>query len=799
MFGGRRLLLAGTQLGWFWLGAGAIALALVLVLYRDERRLVSRRAGLGLLGLRLAAGLVLVGSLFEPIAARSYHETVKGRVLLAVDVSESMATVDSARPAEEQTRLAKELGLTPNESPASLSRRDVARRLLDGPLARIANDHGIEGIAFAREVASSTLGALVDALKRPVPAGGPSTLATDWQPALAEALKETDVPVLGVVLVTDGRSNAQGDATSTADLLAARRIPVYPVLVGSTTPPRDAAIASIKAPETVYKGDVASIEATLKLDGYAGRDVEVTLERPGAAPLRSNVHAPEDGSRPAVSFRVPMEQAGLVPFRIALPALEGDARPDNDQRPFSVQVADDKAKVLIVDGEARWEFRYLRNALVRDPHVEVDAVVFHQPETMGVASDANSNYPSRLPARPDAPTSQPDPIGAFDVVVAGDVGAADLTPEAWARLESYVGDRGGTLIVVPGPRHWETLVANPTARKLLPVQEPSPESAERSGPDPDHPSLPPGVPLVLTTAGGDATAWPMLQFASEPGQNRAVWSGLPRLPWLVSGAAKPGATILASGPDASRAAIAAHSYGLGKVLWVGTNATWRWRYRVGDAYHHRFWGQAIRWAASGKLAAGNSLVRFGPTRPKVGEGDFATIQARIADGVPGLGSGVLVAARIFRADPKTNQPSGESAAIVPLRPLPGQPRSFEGASPSLPVGSYVVRLDVPQLAEALKLDQPPIPQAPLEVAARDTSERIELAAARDPLDRLASVTGGRVFADYEAKGLPPLLHALNKQVARREETPLWDHPATLVLFFGILTTEWILRKRAGLP
>src|SRR3954451_11738683 len=109
LFGGRRLLLAGSGQGGFWIAAGVAALVLLLVLYREERRLVSRRAGLGLLGLRLLAASVLVLALFEPIAARTFREVVKGRVIVAVDVSESMATADPGRPAEERTRLAKAL------------------------------------------------------------------------------------------------------------------------------------------------------------------------------------------------------------------------------------------------------------------------------------------------------------------------------------------------------------------------------------------------------------------------------------------------------------------------------------------------------------------------------------------------------------------------------------------------------------------------------------------------------------------------------------------------------------------
>ena len=167
-------------------------------------------------------------------------------------------------------------------------------------------------------------------------------------------------PVLGVVLLTDGRQNAPGDPGRGADRLAARGIPIYPVLIGSTIAPKDVAIASVKAPENVLKGDIASIEVAVKADGVAGR------RRPGdpRAAWRHRhsskwcADRPTDRARSS-PFACRWKTLGPQDLAVSVGPLVGDARPDNDRRAVTIQVADDKARVLLVDGEARWEFRYL--------------------------------------------------------------------------------------------------------------------------------------------------------------------------------------------------------------------------------------------------------------------------------------------------------------------------------------------------------------------------------------------------------------------------------------------------------
>ena len=160
----------------------------------------------------------------------------------------------------------------------------------------------------------------------------------------------------------------------------------------------------------------------------------------------------------------------------------------------------------------------------------------------------------------------------------------------------------------------------------------------------------------------------------------------------------------------------------------------------------RFVGRRRASSARGTGWFGSVRAR---SRARSGEG--IKIQARVAESVPDVGADFLMAARVVKAGSK----AGDAAAVVPLRPVPGRPRLFEGIAPALADGAYAIGLDAPSLASAPGASTAgPIGEAPLTVAPRETSERVELAAIRDPLDRLASATSGKVFTVEDAAGLP---------------------------------------------
>jgi hypothetical protein len=423
-------------------------------------------------------------------------------------------------------------------------------------------------------------------------------------------------------------------------------------------------------------------------------------------------------------------------------------------------------------------------------------------------------------------------------VVLGDVAATDLPPNFGIWLERFVADRGGALIISAGHQHWGELADRTRNRQwassftsLLPVHSVRPVPVGEDQSDTTKPGLPSGHLLKPTAAAlNAATAWPMFALDSSrigpqgpaesfnrplseyriDGKAKAdgpeIWSALPHLPWVLAGQCKAGAEALATidaGTPDKETVMAAQPYGLGRVFWIGTEGTWRWRYRVGDQYHHRFWGQLVRWAAGSRgLTAGNGRVRFGPVQSRIHEGQIVRIQARIHEGAVSLPAEPLLTARLFpiKTDERKN-----GSIMVPLYPKPGQPRLFEGDVRAPEVGSYQVLLEGPGRSQSLGFNdsgkQGPGPSCRLEVVPDPTPERLDLATSRSDLERLAIATGSQVFTESEVDRLVDTLRPLARTfpVPRTHRWFLGMDTGSLFAIVGFLTLEWIARRRLGLP
>ena len=351
----------------------------------------------------------------------------------------------------------------------------MARRLLDGPetpLGRLAADHAVEAVAFARDSAPATVAALVEMLRTPSRPDDPAArhrLAA----ALSEALKSRPRRAR-VVLVTDGRRNAPGDPgpdrrppcpRGASGLSRSRRL--------DPAAPRRRR-GSGQGPRRGLQRDVATVEATIKLDGLAGQEVAVTLERPGMANRFDRRAGPAEAAGP-LSRSGCRWKVGPDPLTVAVGPVAGDVRPIttgarsrsrwSTTRPASCSSMARRAGSSAMSATPWRATRALRSRPLC------------------------STSPNRSAAQtePTSQTALPPPIrhrparspGGFDPIIVGDVDPIDAFRPPSGCESSPLAERG-TLVISPGPRFWPGFKGNPEiVRKLF-------RSATRCSPPPIH-------------------------------------------------------------------------------------------------------------------------------------------------------------------------------------------------------------------------------------------------------------------------------------------------------------------------
>ncbi len=834
-----------------------VAFGLSIWLLRLERRLVSRTVGWTLLSLRVLVLIALFVTLLQPVLTKRFDVSQRGKVIVAIDGSLSMETQDRHASLGEKLRWAQALGMLGNAetrplidqwvitaesgqepnwlggdarpaTPAEQSLSDARARQVKDSLNELSEMPRVE---FVRRLLQSKPHELLEQLNDVMPieirlfaseqqASVPARLAAALQsdradliPGGTDALRlltsltseEGAGLIRGVILISDGRQTAAGDVAGTAQRLASLQVPVYAVPIGSRLPPRDLSIAAVESPEAVFLNDKAQIRVVIGTSGFEGEPLTVRLKRGEVLVSEQSVTPATDSA--SVTFDIPSDTAGRFDYRVETGTQPGELREDNNGRDLSLQVVDNKARVMLVEGDARWEFRYLKNLLDRDKQVEPLTVLLHQP----FLDLLNQPYiPNKLPEL----QAFREQLAKTDLLIVGDIDPLEVDSGVWEMIDQAVTRDGLTLMVIPGRSHMPHEFTSPVLKALLPVTESRQRLAEKflaTSPDSEQTSF-------RLSLGVEASALPMFQLSADPVDRNNTFATLPGHPWIYGGIAKPGATVWATstipGVDvAPEPTILHHDYGFGQVVWMGIDSTWRWRRRAGDEWHYRFWGHLIRWAARNKAAAGNDIVRMSLSDVVIDESE--TVEAMVRWNpklLPQLkGVAVEIVATLVEPEAKmtadttpvhSKQPPHDAALapvevehVTVLTPSADAAERYVGRLPRLSAGAWKVRLRV----TGGSLTEDAVIQSEVLVRKQMSQELANVSCNRALLTQLAELTNGAVVEPFEAERLISLVQPKDRPEEILKERTLWDHWLVLFIFFTLLTSEWVLRKLNGLP
>lgn len=597
--------------------------------------------------------------------------------------------------------------------------------------------------------------------------GPASPPMTDLYEPLSRVLREQGT-LRGVVLISDGDWNEGPPPVEAAARLRARDIPIFVVPVGSPERLPDVELLSLDAPTFAVVGK--SVRIPFSIDSSLPRefDTTVTLETSAGDTVRKEIRVAAMG-RTNEFLEWQPETVGDVTLTLRVPEHPDEMIHDNNELSAPMAIREERLRVLVVESYPRWEYRYLRNALSRDPGVELSCLLLHPglDKVGGGSSDYIETFPEGL-----------DELGRFDVIFLGDVGIGEgqLTAEDCRLIKGVVEHQASGLVFLPGIYGHQLSLLESELDDLLPVAL---DPAQPDGWGSRTPSQ-----FALTETGRRSL---LTRLADTPEENIDVWEGLPGFQWYAPVTrARAGSEVLAVHKDVSNRygrlpLLVTRSFGAGKVLFMGTDGAWRWRKGVEDRYHYRFWGQVVRWMAYARnMAKGETMRLFhAPDQPQLGQN--VVLRATVMDQVGEPIQGGDVSARIV-------PPSG-AGRTVRLAPSGDQWGAYAATDRVSEPGEHRVTLSCAETGATL--------EATFFVQG-ELGERVGRPARPEVLEELARVTGGRTLDVHDLPGLRDALRELPEPPPTVRRVQLWSHPLLLALLTGLMGTFWVGRKVVGL-
>lgn len=720
-----------------WLVALSIGACLATfgLSYLAWRRSGYLRPVLGLELLRCAiviAGAVLLN---QPEWVQEYQSDEKPVLMLLADHSQSMQTKDVVVP-------------DPTGRNDVLSRSDAIQNWL-------------------KPESWATIASRLDVVINKFPGEGADT-GTDLHSALSTAL-DSKRRLAGVVLMSDGDWNQGQSPMAAAVRYRSKDIPILTVPVGAPNRLPDIELLSVDTP--TFGITNKAVRVPFVIDSAMPRDHVANVVVTGTDGERITKEVRIAAMSRTTDFVnwVPKNE-GEFTITVDVPTHPEELIATNNTRSTPIVIRAERLKVLVIEGYPRWEYRYLRNALSRDPGVEVACLLFHP--TLGKVGGGNRDYIKEFP-------STTEELSQYDVIFLGDVGLDDnqLTAEQCKLIRGLVEYQASGLVLMPGWQGREHSLLDTELEPLFPVLL---DTAQPNGIGSKTP-----MRFDLTEAGQRSL---LTKLADTQEENLDAWASLPGFQWYAPVLkAKAGSEVLCVHGDASNEygripLIVTKTFGAGKVLFMGTEGAWRWRRGVEDKYHYRFWGQVVRWMAYQRNMAKGETMRFyfSPDQPTLGQ--TLALRANVMEktGEPLVAGDVTV---------RITAPSGKFKTVRLASSGADSWGSFEGRYTVEEPGTHDVLLNCKQTEATIETS----------FFVQGTSrERIGLAARPKVLEELARATNGKVFSLSDPDAIQALIGNLPPSPSILRRFQLWAHPWTIALMATALATFWIGRKWVGL-
>ncbi len=638
-----------------------------------------------------------------------------------------------------------------------------------------------------------------------------------------------------MVLLTDGQTTERGSRPDRSAAMAAQAdTRVFALSFGQKEEPFNLKILPPQLPKSTFSRDPVSARVHVTASGITQpvkARVSIFRKSPdgsidASAPLATKEVA-LDPTKQAVDLDIPVRLKKTNSDRaetfdlVARVEPEGAGVPEertlrDNERGGTVTVLDTQINVLYVEGYPRWEYRYLKSELIREPTVNLSTLLATADEAFTQDADppafdkttSEEIFPGALAHFPDNAKD----LAKYDVLLIGDVEPMYFSPTQQKLIVEWVKTGGGGVGFISGPSYNPETYRESALEVLLPVTPDEIDPRARILQSTDTLAY----KVLPSTAGGGTNLY---RFFDEPDENLVEMIKMPDMFWFkrVRGL-KPGAIVLAmryrtdadplrqimtqlasisvvkellskSDPKDLVPMLVMRQYGAGPVIFSAYCDTWRWRRYSGEPLFQSYWLQMCRLLCANKALGRSKRLELIAESATVEIGGEIKVTLNVKD--PTLTAQVPAEVPVMLVDK-------EGRTVDTLTLIRSSANTERDGALERLEGSSTAR----QLGEFRLIVKPgalPVDAAALELHVEQPQREQEaLTADVQTLETIASRTRGAVLRPYDSGNLMKQIPDRSMPILHSQSEELWNKPFALVLVLLLATTEWLIRKRAGL-
>jgi uncharacterized membrane protein len=447
--------------------------------------------------------------------------------------------------------------------------------------------------------------------------------------------------------------------------------------------------------------------------------------------------------------------------------LSGEENTKNNMVTRLVNVDQRKPRILYLEGEPRWEFKFLRRAVEDDQNIDLVTMLRTTQNKIyrqGIADphELEDGYPTKV-----------EQLFAFDGLIIGSVDAPYLTPTQQNLIHDFVDRRGGGVLFLGGKDALSDGGWRQSAdADLLPV----------TLPDRKDTFFRVGANVEVTAAGRDSL---ITRLEDDPAKNVERWK---KLPYVMNfqdvGQPKPGAVVLVDALPTTGGRIPlliTQNFGRGRTAIFATGGSWRWQMLqpLADKSHEMFYQQLLRWL----VADTPRRVTTSTSKQVISDDAHVNLRAEVRDRTYLHASDAKTEAHILG-------PEG-LAETIEMRPDALETGVYTADWTTPKAGSYLVEVVATRGTEELGRDT-------ITFRREDgVAENFHTEQNRELLEKLASETGGKYYKPEDAQKLGKDISYSEAGITVRETRDLWDMPIVFLLLLMLRSGEWLLRRKWG--